>query len=87
MKPKKTSSARMTLNRTRILTKRFGERVRTLRIERGKSQEELGEYLGLCRISVSARENGREEWTLKQALDSLEFLGEDPMEVFNEIFS
>ena len=83
----KTGSSRMTLNKTRILTKRFGEYVRTSRISSGKSQEELGAYIGLSRVSVSARENGKEEWTLMQALDSLEFLEEDPMEVFSVIFA
>lgn len=81
------AKARMTLNKTRIQAKRFGEFIRSCRIEKGKSQTELGAYIGLSRIAVMNRELGREDWTLKQALDSLEFLEKDPKEAFIEILT
>lgn len=43
----------------------FGKRLRELRLERGLSQEELGELAGLDRTYVSSAEAGRRNVSLK----------------------
>ena len=39
----------------------FGKRLKELRIERGLSQQKLGELLGFCNESISCWENGSRE--------------------------
>lgn len=43
----------------------FGQRLRELRLERGLSQERLGELAGLDRTYVSSAEAGRRNVSLK----------------------
>lgn len=43
----------------------FGQRLRELRLERGLSQEKLGELAGLDRTYVSSAEAGRRNVSLK----------------------
>lgn len=39
----------------------FGERLKQLRIEKGLSQQKLGEILGFCNQTISFWENGSRE--------------------------
>jgi len=43
----------------------FGKRVRELRLERGLSQEQLGQLAGLDRTYISSAEAGRRNVSLK----------------------
>jgi transcriptional regulator with XRE-family HTH domain len=43
----------------------FGQRLRVLRLERGLSQEKLGELAGLDRTYISSAEAGRRNVSLK----------------------
>lgn len=55
----------------------FGERLRELRLERGLSQEKLGELAGLDRTYVSSAEAGRRNVSLKTIYKLAEALGVD----------
>ena len=52
------------------VTKRFGERIRTLRKERGLSQEDLAELCGLDRTYISGIERGLRNVALRN-IDAL----------------
>lgn len=55
----------------------FGKRLRELRLERGLSQEKLGELAGLDRTYVSSAEAGRRNVSLKTIYKLAEALGVD----------
>ncbi len=55
----------------------FGKRLRELRLERGLSQEKLGELVGLDRTYVSSTEAGRRNVSLKTIHRLAEALGVD----------
>ncbi|NTW28903.1 MAG: helix-turn-helix transcriptional regulator [Coriobacteriia bacterium] len=53
----------------------FGKRLRELRLERGLSQEQLGELSGLDRTYISSAEAGRRNVSLKTICKLAEALG------------
>jgi transcriptional regulator with XRE-family HTH domain len=53
----------------------FGKRVRELRLERGLSQEKLGQLAGLDRTYISSVEAGRRNVSLKNIHKLAEALG------------
>jgi transcriptional regulator with XRE-family HTH domain len=56
------------------LLQRFGQRLKTLRLERGVSQERLAELAGLHRAYISGVEVGRRNislWTLHRLANAL----------------
>lgn len=56
----------------------FGRRLREIRLERGLSQEKLGELAGLDRTYISSAERGRRNVTLKAIHKLAEALDVDP---------
>lgn len=54
------------------VTERFGERIRTLRKERGLSQEDLAELCGLDRTYISGIERGLRNVALRN-IESLAY--------------
>lgn len=56
----------------------FGRRLRELRLERGLSQEKLGELAGLDRTYVSSAEAGRRNVSLKTIYKLAEALEIEP---------
>lgn len=56
----------------------FGRRVRELRLERGLSQEALGELAGLDRTYVSSAEAGRRNVTIATIYKLAAALGVEP---------
>lgn len=63
----------------------FGERVRTLRHERGWSQEKLAEASGLHWTYVGQVERGRRNVTLHNIIKLAEGLEVDPGELVREL--
>lgn len=59
----------------------FGERLRELRLERGFSQEKLGELAGLDRTYISSAERGRRNVTLKAIHKLADALGVSPADL------
>ena len=59
----------------------FGRRLRELRLERGLSQEKLGELAGLDRTYVSSAEAGRRNVSLKTIYKLAEALGVEAAEL------
>lgn len=51
----------------------FGKRLKELRIEKGLSQQKLGEILGFCNQAVSFWENGSREPDLDTVLEISHF--------------
>lgn len=59
----------------------FGKRLRELRLERGLSQEKLGELAGLDRTYISSAEAGRRNVSLKTIYKLAEALGVEASEL------
>ncbi len=59
----------------------FGQRLRELRLERGLSQEKLGELAGLDRTYISSAEAGRRNVSLKTIHKLADALGVEPPEL------
>lgn len=53
----------------------IGERVNELRLSRLMSQSQLGDVLGLCTSSVSAKLRGKRVWTTRDLVRLSEFFG------------
>lgn len=66
---------RKDLNPEESPTARFGERLRTLRDERGWTQDELGEHMGCSGTHISAVETGRRSPTRRFAASADRALG------------
>lgn len=62
----------------------FGARVRSLRLKRGLSQEQLAERAGLHRTYVSSLERGHRNVGLDNILDLAKALGINPADLFRE---
>ena len=62
----------------------FGKRVGQLRLERGLSQEDLGELAGLDRTYVSSAENGRRNVTITTIYKLAAALGVEPAELLTD---
>ena len=62
----------------------FGARVRSLRLTRGLSQEQLAERAGLHRTYLSSLERGHRNVGLDNILDLAEALGIPPADLFRE---
>lgn len=59
----------------------FGQRLRALRLERGLSQEKLGQLAGLDRTYVSSAEAGRRNVSLKTIYKLADALGVEAKEL------
>jgi len=63
---------------------RLGRRVRQLRLERGLSQEALGELAGLDRTYISSTESGRRNVTIQTINKLAKALGVAPADLLND---
>ena len=63
---------------------RLGRRVRQLRLERGLSQEALGELAGLDRTYISSTESGRRNVTIQTIHKLAKALGVTPADLLND---
>lgn len=68
---------RTTLDHVSTSYRRYKDWVRGELREQKKTQKELAEYLGISEVSMSQRMNGAVEWTLKDFLKTMEFLGQE----------
>lgn len=68
-----------------VLSKRFGELVRRLRVENGYSQEEFSFRVGLHQTYVSSVERGERNVTIGTADRIAKALGTTLAEVFGEL--
>ena len=57
--------------------RKFNDFVRGELSRQNYTQQNLGEYLGLCGSAVSYKLSGKVEWSLREFLKTLEFLGAD----------
>jgi transcriptional regulator with XRE-family HTH domain len=53
----------------------FGARLRTLRLQKGWTQQILADHAGLTRESISSLENGRSDTTIRTLYDLATALG------------
>jgi transcriptional regulator with XRE-family HTH domain len=60
----------------------FGERIRTLRQDRGLSQERLAEMAGVHRTYLSSLERGERNVSLDNIIAIAEALGVSPADLF-----
>lgn len=56
----------------------IGNRIKQARIQKGLSQEEVGNILGISRVSVCGYENGTQTPTLETFVKLIEFYEMDP---------
>jgi transcriptional regulator with XRE-family HTH domain len=70
------------LNRTEIIAKRLGRRIRQIRVEQETSQESLAYEAGLERAYYWKLENGRINVTLETLVKIADALGVDIAELF-----
>jgi transcriptional regulator with XRE-family HTH domain len=68
-----------------LVTKRFGERIRFLRKERGLSQEEFAQLCGLDRTYISGIERGLRNVSLRNIETLAESLDVPMSELFRDI--
>lgn len=67
------------------VTQRFGKRLRTLRVQRRLSQEELGDRCDLDRTYISGIERGIRNVSLRNIEGLADALGISMAELFNEL--
>ena len=67
------------------VTERFGQRIRTLRKERGLSQEDLAELCGLDRTYISGIERGLRNVALRNIEALAEALGVSISDLFKDL--
>ncbi len=67
-----------------LVTKKFGQRIKTLRKERGLTQEELAELSGLDRTYISGIERGLRNVALRNIEALAQALGVSISELFED---
>lgn len=67
---------RVNLNAQQREQRRFSDYVRGELLRQHKRQEDLADYIGIPRPSLTCRLNGRTDWKLPEVADVCEFFGE-----------
>ncbi len=73
------------MSSTSHITRIFGERIRTIRLAQGLSQEGLGELCSLDRTYISSLERGHRNVSLKNIVALAKALNITLSELFDEI--
>jgi transcriptional regulator with XRE-family HTH domain len=70
---------------SKIIRNKFGKRVRELRLEKGWSQEELADKVGLHRTYVGAIERGEQNTSIDNIAKLAKTLGVSLEQLFEEL--
>lgn len=73
------------MEKEKVVLKRFGEKVRSLRKERGMSQEKFAELCGLDRTYISGIERGTRNVSLKNIETIAHALGISKSDLFKGV--
>ena len=73
---------RTLVDKTSYMISRFNDFVRGELSRQKLSQQNLADYLGMSRSSVTLRLNGEVKWTIEEVLETLEFLGVDTLRLY-----